>query len=93
MRAGRSWAAAGAGLVLISSKSFVDYTSSGLETPLGYALLAANEAEKAADIEVMEFRAIGRFGRVYLGGNDQAIRIAAEAAVDALRQLEGRQSG
>ena len=40
-RAGRLMAASGALLCLISSKAFVDYTSSGLETPLGYALLAA----------------------------------------------------
>lgn len=40
VRSGRWWAASGGVLCLISSKAFVDYTSSGLETPLGYALLA-----------------------------------------------------
>jgi ethanolamine utilization microcompartment shell protein EutL len=59
-----------------------------LETePAGYALLAANEAEKAARIEVLEFLAIGAFGRVYLGGDDEAIRIAADAAASALEAL------
>ncbi len=39
-RAGR-WGVAIAGvLCLVSSKAFVDYTTSGLETPLSYALLA-----------------------------------------------------
>jgi hypothetical protein len=62
-----------------------------LETaPAGYALLAANEAEKAAEVDILEFRAIGAFGRVYLGGDDQSIRVAAEAAVGALRSLDGR---
>ena len=62
-----------------------------LETaPAGYALLAANEAEKAAKIDVLEFRAIGAFGRVYLGGDDAAIREAAAAAVAALEALDGR---
>ena len=36
--------------------------------PAGYAAIAANEAEKAADIKVLEVRAFGSFGRVYLGG-------------------------
>jgi hypothetical protein len=52
--------------------------------PAGYALLAANEAEKAARVEILEFLAFGAFGRVYLGGDDAAIRIAAEAAISAL---------
>lgn len=62
-----------------------------LETrPAGYALLAANEAEKAARVDIMEFRAVGAYGRVYLGGDDASIRIAAKAAEDALRALSGR---
>ena len=54
--------------------------------PAGYALLAANEAEKAADVEILEFVAFGAFGRVYLGGNDAAIQEGAAAAVAALEQ-------
>lgn len=62
-----------------------------LEThPAGYALLATNEAEKAANIDVLEFRAFGAFGRVYLGGDEANIEEAARAAVDALRAIEGR---
>ena len=37
-------------------------------TPAAYAALAANEAEKAANINILEVRAFGSFGRVYLGG-------------------------
>ena len=58
--------------------------------PAGYALLAANEAEKAADINVLEFRAIGAFGRVYLGGSEANIEEAAKAALNALAQIDGR---
>ncbi len=36
--------------------------------PAGYAPLAANEAEKAAQINILEVLHFGRFGRVYLGG-------------------------
>ena len=38
--------------------------------PAGYAALAANEAEKAADINILEVRAVGSFGRVYIGGEE-----------------------
>lgn len=62
-----------------------------LEThPAGYAVLATNEAEKAADIEVLEFRAVGAFGRVYLGGDEASIEEAAKAARSALAGVTGR---
>ena len=35
--------------------------------PAAYAALAANEAEKAADINVLEVRTFGSFGRLYPG--------------------------
>lgn len=62
-----------------------------LEThPAGYALLAANEAEKAANIHLLEVRAMGAFGRLYLGGSEEDINQASRAAVNALESLEGR---
>lgn len=62
-----------------------------LEThPAGYALLATNEAEKAANIDVLEFQAAGAFGRVYLGGTEEEIAQAARAAVAALEAIDGR---
>ena len=60
--------------------------------PAGYALLAANEAEKAANINVLEFQAFGAFGRVYLGGSEANIEEAAKAAINALSQIDGRQN-
>lgn len=52
--------------------------------PASYAILATNEAEKAADIKVVDFRMIGATGRVYLSGTEADVRQAAEAAQDAL---------
>ncbi|MGA5534874.1 BMC domain-containing protein [Mycolicibacterium nivoides] len=52
--------------------------------PASYAILATNEAEKAADIKVVDFRMIGATGRVYLSGTEADVRTAAEAAQDAL---------
>ncbi|MCB9744844.1 MAG: BMC domain-containing protein [Alphaproteobacteria bacterium] len=58
--------------------------------PAGYALIATNEAEKAANIEVLEFMAIGAFGRIYLGGSEAEIEEAAKAAIAALEAIDGR---
>ena len=52
--------------------------------PAAYAGLAANEAEKAANIDVVEIRAVGRFGRVFLSGSESEVLTAREAAVAAL---------
>src|SRR5512141_2878555 len=41
--------------------------------PAGYAAIAANEAEKAAQINLLEVRAFGSFGRLYLGGEERDI--------------------
>ncbi|MEI7777842.1 MAG: BMC domain-containing protein [Actinomycetes bacterium] len=53
--------------------------------PASYAILATNEAEKAARIKVVDYRMIGATGRVYLTGKEADVRQAAEAAEAALR--------
>ena len=57
-------------------------------TPAAYAGLAANEAEKAADIAVVEIRAVGRFGRVFLAGSESDVGSAREAAIAGLLGAE-----
>lgn len=52
--------------------------------PASYAILATNEAEKAADIKVVDYRMIGANGRVYLSGTEGDIRQAADAAEQAM---------
>jgi ethanolamine utilization microcompartment shell protein EutL len=65
-----------------------------LEThPAGYALLATNEAEKAAKVEVLEFVSSGAFGRVYLGGGEEDLKSAADAMIAALEAVTGRPNG
>ncbi len=59
--------------------------------PAAYAALAANEAEKAANIEVLEVRATGSFGRVYLGGEEQDIDVGFRAAEAAIEAIVGKQ--
>ena len=58
--------------------------------PAGYAALAANEAEKAANINILEVRAFGTFGRVYLGGEERDIDVAYRAAEQAIESVTGR---
>jgi hypothetical protein len=60
--------------------------------PASYAALAANEAEKAANINVLEVRSYGSLGRVYLGGEERDIDVGWRAAVAALEGLEGREA-
>jgi hypothetical protein len=60
--------------------------------PAAYAPLAANEAEKAADINVLEVRAFGSMGRIYLGGEERDIDVGWRAAVAAIEGVEGREA-
>ncbi len=60
--------------------------------PAGYAMIAANEAEKAAKANVLEVIAFGAFGRVYLGGTEAEIEKAARAAIAALEAIDGREN-
>lgn len=57
--------------------------------PAAYAVLAANEAEKASPINLIEVRPIGSFGRLYLGGTETHIEEAARAAEQALASIDG----
>jgi hypothetical protein len=52
--------------------------------PASYAILAANEAEKAAQIKIVDYRMIGATGRVYLAGLEDDVRQAAEAVTALL---------
>lgn len=65
-----------------------------LETePAGYIVYAANEAEKAANITLVECRAVGAFGRLIMAGKEADVNAAAHAAMNALRSLSGQPAG
>jgi len=53
--------------------------------------LAANEAEKEANINILEVRAFGSFGRVYLGGEERDIMAGYDAAVSSIESVAGRE--
>jgi ethanolamine utilization microcompartment shell protein EutL len=52
--------------------------------PAAYAIIAANEAEKASNVKIVDYRMMGATGRVYLSGEESEIRAGARAAEDAL---------
>jgi ethanolamine utilization microcompartment shell protein EutS len=60
--------------------------------PAGYAAIAANEAEKSANINILEVRAFGSFGRVYLGGEERDIDVGYRAAEQAIADIKGREA-
>ena len=59
--------------------------------PAAYIALAANEAEKAANVRLLECQSFGAFGRLYMSGTEAEIDAASQAANDALQSINGIQ--
>lgn len=59
--------------------------------PAAYISVAVNEAEKNADIKVITFDPVGRFGRLYVSGRQSEVQSAGNAAVKAVEDMEGRE--
>jgi microcompartment protein CcmL/EutN len=61
-----------------------------LETePAGYIVYAANQAEKAANITLIDVRAVGAYGRLTLSGREADVDEAAAAAIAAIENPSG----
>jgi hypothetical protein len=60
--------------------------------PAGYITLAANEAEKDAQVVLVDCRSFGAVGRLYLGGKKSDVDRAASAAETVIKNLTGRES-
>ena len=60
--------------------------------PAAYAALAANEAEKAALINILDVLPVGSFGRIYLGGEERDIMAGSSAALAAIENVAGREN-
>jgi len=60
--------------------------------PAAYAALAANEAEKAAEINILDVRSFGSFGRLYLGGEERDIEVGWRAAVKVIEEVTGKEN-
>lgn len=53
--------------------------------PAAYIVLAANEVEKACNVQLVHFNPFGRFGRLFLSGTEAEIKSANEAAIAAVK--------
>jgi ethanolamine utilization microcompartment shell protein EutS len=58
--------------------------------PAGYIVYAANEAEKAAHITLVDVKAFGSFGRLTMMGNEAEAEEAQRAALAAIERLNQR---
>jgi hypothetical protein len=61
--------------------------------PAGYACIAANEAEKAAKVNLLEVSTFGAYGRLYLGGGEAEIEEAEKAIKAVFADIDGREIG
>ena len=57
-------------------------------SPAAYVTLAVNEAEKAANLELIHLSNVGRFGRALLSGSESEILAARDAAIDAIENFQ-----
>ena len=60
--------------------------------PAAYAAIAANEAEKASPIHLLEVITFGAVGRLWLGGWEAEILEAQKAIRNILADLDGREN-
>ena len=54
--------------------------------------IAANEAEKAAEVHLLEVITFGAFGRLWLGGWEAEIAESAKAVESVLQSIQGREN-
>jgi hypothetical protein len=74
------------GMMLVSGQTMLVLECA----PAAYINYAANEAEKAASVNLMHITSVGRFGRLWMAGTEADILAARDAAVDAIESLDGR---
>ena len=59
--------------------------------PAGYAYYAANEAEKTAHINIIEVVGFGKFGRVYIAGDEAEVLECKKIVEKRLAEISGRE--
>jgi len=57
--------------------------------PAAYIMLAANEAEKKANVKIIHIASVGRFGRMWMSGTEAEMVTARDAAIKAMEDVEG----
>jgi hypothetical protein len=59
--------------------------------PAGYAYYAANEAEKASHINIIEVVGFGRYGRIYIAGDESEVLVSKDIVEKRLLGISGRE--
>lgn len=59
--------------------------------PAGYAYYAANEAEKASHINIIEVVGFGRYGRIYIAGEEAEVLVSKDIVEKRLLSITGRE--
>jgi hypothetical protein len=59
--------------------------------PAGYAYYAANEAEKTAHINIVDVTGFGKFGRVYIAGDEAEVLECKKIVEKRLGEISGRE--
>ncbi len=59
--------------------------------PAAYINLAANEAEKRANIKLLHVSGVGRFGRMWMSGTESEMLTAKAAAIAAIGSIDGQE--
>ena len=57
--------------------------------PAAYIMLAANEAEKKANVKIIHISSVGRFGRMWMSGTEAEMVTARDAAIQTMENVEG----
>ncbi len=60
-------------------------------SPAGYSVYAGNEAEKAAQIKIIQITSIGPAGRILVSGDMSQVEGARQAVMNAIASISGRQ--
>ncbi|MBI9108081.1 MAG: hypothetical protein JEZ04_15135 [Spirochaetales bacterium] len=58
--------------------------------PAGYAFYAANEAEKASNIKIVNVTGYGKYGRIYIAGKEAEVLVSKEIVESRLSDIDGR---
>ncbi|MCK4801734.1 MAG: hypothetical protein KAS84_07065 [Anaerolineales bacterium] len=57
--------------------------------PAAYIMLAANDAEKKANLKIIHISSVGRFGRLWMSGTEAEMVTAQDAAIQSMENVEG----
>jgi len=59
--------------------------------PAGYAYYVANEAEKASHINIINVAGIGKFGRVYIAGDEAEVLESKKIVEKRIEEISGKE--